>query len=195
MAKNKMGRPPKTSKGRNIIFEALQYLPEDGSPIRFKDLRVKASMSSATLSKALFYLELTDQVIKSEVPSRRGKGVTYQKVTGDQFNIVSILQFLRKGVIEAKKEAETSEDDLRFFERQHYLALFSEISLITQIIFTALKFYADSDTNKKDAVLETYLYLINGLIKETSKALIDDIGMNNQTFGSCIKAFQNITVD
>lgn len=201
-----MGRPLKMSNGRNIIFETLKFLPQDGSPIRFKDLRViasKASMSSATLSKALFYLTTSDQVLKSEVPSNRGKGVTYQLVpdvtyfgvTGKPFNIISILTYFRKILLDHKEASKTSEDELKRFELQHSGALCGEVQIISYLLLCALKFYAEDDKNKKEGALESYTYLINGLIKEISKTLIDDIGMTNNTFLMCCKAVENMKVD
>lgn len=186
------------NNGRNIIFETLKFLPQDGSPIRFKDLRAiasKASMSSATLSKALFYLTTTDQVLKSEVPSNRGKGVTYQIVTKDKFNIISILQFFRKTLLEDKEASKLSEDELKRFELQHSRVLCGEVQVISYLLLSALKFYAEDDKYKKEVGLESYTYLINGLIKEISKTLIDDIGMTNNTFLMCCKTVENMKVD
>lgn len=181
-----MGRPQKT-KGRNIIFEALQALPEDGKPIRFKDLRTKVKMSSATLSKALFYLCSNGQVIKFQVHSQRGKGITYQKVPTNPASNENWNKNIRELLIKNKRIRTTSENILSDFEFFHAQQLCINVSTITQAIFNALKSYADSNKYNKDAVLETHLYVIKGLITELSKNMINDIGMSNFTYNICFR--------
>ncbi|VVB91666.1 Uncharacterised protein [uncultured archaeon] len=193
MIKNKKGRPQKIKKGRNIIFEVFQSLPQDGSPIRFKDLREKVSMSSATLSKALFYLCSIGQVIKSRVHSQRGKGIEYQKAKyplapGILIGHEDIIKNSREWLIKNQNEKPETESIYDDFEFEHASVLCEGIGVIAGAIINALKSYADADKNKKDAVLETHLYLISGLIKEISKNFIDEpFGMSNFTYNMCFR--------
>ncbi len=184
---NKIGRPQKINKGRNIVFEVLQSLPQDGSPIRFKDLRERVDMSSATLSKALFYLCSIGEINKLRVPSQRGKGIVYQKAPDNPVSQVNWTENAREQLIQTKNEK--SEAILKDFEFIHASELCLQVSVITQAIFNSLKCYADSDRNKRDALLETHLYLINGLIKELSKKLVDEpLGMSDFTYNICFRA-------
>ncbi len=191
MIKNKKGRPQKINKGRNIIFEVFQSLPQDGSPIRFKDLREKVSMSSATLSKALFYLCSIGQVVKYQVHSQRGKGIVYQKakyplapdsLISHEYLIKNSREWLIK-VQNKKPETESIYDD---FEFRHASVVCKRIGVIAGAIVNALLCYAAANKNKKDAVLETHLYLISGLIKEICRNFIDEpFGMSYPTYSIC----------
>lgn len=62
---------------RDIVHEILESLPQDGTPVRAKDLEKKAKMSSRSFYKALSYLEIIGAVEKKKVPSSRATGIEY----------------------------------------------------------------------------------------------------------------------
>jgi hypothetical protein len=200
MKKNKAGRPLKISNGRNIIFEAFQALPEDGSPIRFKDLRKNVNMSSATLSKALFYLCLIGRVKKFRVPSQKGKGIVYLRAPKNKFDgtifgsrIDESVKGARERLIGIKTKNENPGTILGDFEYIHAWDLCFHVGTIASIIIDSLKYYADSNKNQKDAALEGYLFTINGMIKELLTELIDEpLGMSDFTYGICHRSCEQL---
>jgi hypothetical protein len=62
---------------RDILYELLELLPQDGAPIRAKDLEKKSKMSTRSFYKALSYLETIDAIEKKKVPSTRATGIEY----------------------------------------------------------------------------------------------------------------------
>lgn len=52
---------------RDIIYEILELLPQDGMPIRAKNLIKEANMSSRSFYKALSYLEIIGAIEKKKV--------------------------------------------------------------------------------------------------------------------------------
>lgn len=196
---NKGGRPLKT-KGRNIMTETFKALPEDGSPIRFKELRKKVHMSSATLSKTLFYLCLIGQVKKFRVPSQKGKGIVYLRAPKNRFDrtifgsrIDESIKGAREKLISIKAKNENPLNILGDFEYLHAWNLCFQVGKIASIVFDALKFYADSNKNQKDAALEAYLYAINGMITKLLKEMVDEpLGMSDFTYGICHRASEQL---
>lgn len=62
---------------RDIIYEILESLPQDGEPIRFNDLRKKVKMSSATLTAGLLCLKEIGIINRKQVHSTRAIGIEY----------------------------------------------------------------------------------------------------------------------
>lgn len=183
MTKNKMGRPHKYNNRRNIIFEVLQSLPQDGSPIRFKDLRVQVKMSSATLSKALFYLCTIGVISKHDVPSHRGKGVEYQRASWNIFGDMEYqIKYVRENLIKQKADNEKP-DIVSGYEFTQVIQLCYYLGYLNTIIIHALKHYADAENSQKDALLETHLYAINGMITKLLTKLVNEpLGMSDFTY-------------
>ncbi len=62
---------------RDILYELLELFPQNGTPIRAKDLEKKVKMSSRSFYKSLYYLETIGIIEKKKVPSTRAVGIEY----------------------------------------------------------------------------------------------------------------------
>jgi DNA-binding HxlR family transcriptional regulator len=126
---------------RNIIYEILESLPKDGTPIRFRDIRKKVKMSLSTLSKGLLDLKEMGVIDKRQVPSARAKGVEYN--ISQEFGLIDLYRNI--------------EDKCKNLDR---------ITCITdKLILELFEHYDNAEENQKEMIFNTYLSIIIRFLK------------------------------
>jgi DNA-binding HxlR family transcriptional regulator len=126
---------------RDIIYEILESLPKDGTPIRFKDLRKKVKMSSSTLTKGLLDLKEIGVVDKRQVPSIRAKGVEYS--ISPEFGLIDLYRNI--------------EDKCKNLDRITCIA--------DKLILELFEHYDNAEENQKETIFNAYLSIIVRFLK------------------------------
>lgn len=153
---------------RNIIDEVLQAIPQDGSYIRVNELIKKTKMSPSTLTNALFYLSMTGAIEKKDVRLKRGHGVEYK--LSPHFGLVDLNSLIKNRL---DNLIQTAEDNQRTppthimlsmdYVQASYLC--NMLSIVDDLILDSFKLYAYAEEDQKDKVLDTYSYIIKGLLR------------------------------
>lgn len=126
---------------RDIIYEILESLPQDGTPIRYKDLRKKVKMSSATLTKGLSDLKEIGIVDRRQVYSTRAIGIEYS--ISPDFGLIGLYRDM---------EGKCKNLD--------------QITCIAdKLILELFKHYDNAEESKKEIMFSAYLSIIIRFLK------------------------------
>lgn len=137
------GRPQKFLNIK-YNFKVADLIPEDGTGIRFKELKAKCKeydISHRILLKELKRLEEAGTITKEAVKADRGAGTCYRRTTG------AIIAF-SKTVEEAVKKIMSSSEEQQELVAAMYLH--SNLCMIVELIYDELLVHA-KDNDKKHA--------------------------------------------
>lgn len=126
---------------RDIIYEIFQSLPQDRSPIRFKDLRKKVKMSSSTLTKGLVYLKEMGIIDKKQVHSARAIGIEYS--ISPDFGTIDLYRDI--------------EDNCKDTDQI--------TSIADRLILELFNHYDKAEENQKDVIFDAHLSIIIRFLK------------------------------
>lgn len=126
---------------RDIIYEILESLPQDGGPIRFGELRKKVKMSSATLTEGLVCLKEIGIINRKQVHSTRAIGIEYSIST--DFGMIDLYRS-----IEDKRK---NIDQITHITNKLILELFTV--------------HDESEENQKEVIFDAHLSIIIRFLK------------------------------
>lgn len=126
-------------KSRDTVCEILRSLPQDGTPIRFSDLRKKVKMSSATLSKGLCLLSEMGLVIRKRVHSEKGIGIEYS------------MDF---GLVDFYSNIENKCKSLDLIR-----------SITDKLVLDLFKHYDDAEEDQKEIIFDGHLSVITRFLR------------------------------
>lgn len=149
---------------RNILYEILESLPQDGGPIRFNDLRKKVKMSSKTLTEGLLCLKEIGIINRKQVHSTRAIGIEYS--ISPDFGMIDLY---------------------RCIEDKH--KNIDQITLVAdKLILELFTVYDESEENQKEVIFDAYLSIIIRFLKlcrtlrersQMAKITNDNYGIDN----------------
>ena len=126
---------------RDIIYEILESLQQDRSPIRFKDLRKKVKMSSRSLTKGLSCLKEIGIIDRKQVPSARAIGITYS--ISPDFEMIDTHRDI--------------EDNCKNID---------QITCVTErLILELFNHYDKAEENQKEVIFDAHLSIIIRFLK------------------------------
>jgi DNA-binding HxlR family transcriptional regulator len=180
------GRPPEKGKRK---YKVVDFIPEDGTSIRFKDLETKCkdhTISHRILLKDLERLQEAGIIVKDAVKTERGAGTQYRRRAAPQTPLPTAMYSLFEKAMESaeniKDKGEREKETMRAI---YGLYVMINTSVLAELVEYTLTYDEEKAEKRLDSALED---IIVPLIKEAVRHAPRPVKYTKQAMSSLFNA-------